>query len=213
MQAPEAPRAAHPRNACAVARLSHKPRRPKFLVEIEQTPTGGPSQISPAKRSKALRSPHTTPVSNTPTRDCVRRTTPVVCATASRGCDSVDDRPAAGGGITRATNAIGRWGCGIPRLAGNSVVWSKTSGVYGWSLCSLRMRLSCWPMRGGAPTQRQPMTCSATYSWSRGAAWSRFRRTRCRGSWLARGIFSLTLSAASVGALRSSSVSEPASRA
>ena len=66
-------------------RLSHKPRRPKFLVEIEQTPTGGPSQISPAKPSKALRIPHSTPSRTPRQRDCAGRTTPVVCATASAG--------------------------------------------------------------------------------------------------------------------------------
>ena|SRR5665213_373501 len=41
---------------CFHARLSHKPRRPRFLVEIEQTPPGGPSEISPVKPSKAVRS-------------------------------------------------------------------------------------------------------------------------------------------------------------
>src|SRR5665213_152134 len=73
---------------CFHARLSHKPRRPRFLVEIEQTPPGGPSEISPVKPSNAVRSPHTTLVSNTPARDCVRRTTPVLYATASRESSS-----------------------------------------------------------------------------------------------------------------------------
>jgi hypothetical protein len=48
-----------------------------------------PSQISPAKRSRALRSLHTTAVLTSPARDYEFCTTPFLCATASVRCERV----------------------------------------------------------------------------------------------------------------------------
>jgi hypothetical protein len=68
------------------ARLSHKPQRSKFLVKIRQARSGASSQITPARWSTALRSRQTMPVLNSATRDYALRTTPVLCATATREC-------------------------------------------------------------------------------------------------------------------------------